>query len=177
MGTQYYIANAGDADSKGVELELNLRPVAGWDIFGGVGYTDARFLSGATAIHTDPYGNNSTVNVAGHHLIYTPEFTANAGSQYTWQVCKAAALYARAEVVVYGDYWYNPANTASQSAYSLANFRLGVQGHHWFAEGWVRNAFDTHDVPIALEYPNGRSGFVGESGAPLTFGLRAGLNF
>ena len=177
LGTQYYIANAGNADSKGVELELNLRPVAGWDIFSGVGYTDARFLSGATTIQTDVSGNNSTINVGGRHLIYTPEFTANAGSQYTWQVCPAAALYARAEVVVYGDYWYNPANSAAQSAYSLTNFRVGLRGHHWFAEGWVNNAFDTHYVPVAFEYPNGRSGLIGESGAPVTFGLRAGLNF
>ena len=177
LGTQYYIANAGNADSKGVELELNLRPVAGWDIFSGVGYTDARFLSGATTIQTDASGNNSTINVGGRHLIYTPEFTANAGSQYTWQVCPAAALYARAEVVVYGDYWYNPANSAAQSAYSLTNFRVGLRGHHWFAEGWVNNAFDTHYVPVAFEYPNGRSGLIGESGAPVTFGLRAGLNF
>ena len=177
LGTQYYIANAGNADSQGVELELNLRPVAGWDVFSGVGYTDARFLSGATAIQTDPFGNNSTVNVGGNHLIYAPEFTAHAGSQYTWQVCQAAALYARAEVVVYGDYWYNPANTASQTAYSLTNFRAGLRGHHWYAEGWVNNAFDTHYVPIAFEYPNGRSGFIGESGAPITFGLRAGLSF
>ena len=177
LGTQYYIANAGNADSKGVELELNLRPVAGWDVFSGVGYIDARFLSGATAIQTDPFGNNSTVNVGGRHLIYAPEFTAHAGSQYTWQVCQAAALYARAEVVVYGDYWYNPANTASQTAYRLTNFRAGLRGHHWYAEGWVNNAFDTHYVPIAFEYPNGRSGFIGESGAPLTFGLRAGLSF
>jgi len=177
LGTQYYIANAGNADSKGVELELNLRPVTGWDFFSGIGYTDARFLSGATTIQTDAYGNNSLVNVGGRHLIYTPEFTANAGSQYTWQICQAAALYARAEVVVYGDYWYNPANTAAQTAYSLTNFRAGLRGHHWFAEGWVNNAFDTHYVPIAFEYPNGRSGLIGESGAPVTFGLRAGLNF
>ncbi len=176
LGTQYYIANAGNADSKGVELEVNLRPVAGWDVFSGVGYTDARFLSGATTIQTGAYGNNSTVNVGGRHLIYTPEFTANAGSQYTWQICQAAVLYARAEIVVYGDYWYNPANTAAQTAYSLTNFRAGLRGHHWFAEGWVNNAFDTHYVPIAFEYPGG-SGFIGESGAPVTFGLRAGLNF
>ena len=151
--------------------------MTGWDIFGGGGYTDARFLSGATAIRTDPFGNNTTANVGGNHLIYAPEFTAHAGSQYTWQVCHAAAIYARAEVMVYGNFYYNPANSEFQSAYSLANFRAGIRGGGWFAEGWVNNALDTHYVPIAFEYPNGRTGFVGESGAPVTFGLRAGLNF
>jgi iron complex outermembrane receptor protein len=177
---QFYIANAGGADSKGVELEVQGRPLRGWDLFGGVGYTDARFLSGATASHIDASGAESTVDVGGNHLIYTPEFTANAGTQYSLQVCTYATLYARAEVVVYGRYFYNAANTAFQDAYSLANFRAGVRARHWFAEGWVRNAFDTEYVPIAFEFPNGAlggSGFVAENGAPLTFGLRAGVTF
>lgn len=167
---QYYVANAGAADSKGVELELNARPIRGWDLFAGFSYTDAKFLSGATALW-----NNTTVPIGGNRLIYTPEVIANAGTQYSLELCKAATLYARAEVVAYGEYQYNPANTASQSAYSLANFRLGVRGKYCFAEGWVRNAFDTHYVPIALEYGAGR--LVGESGPPVTFGLRAGVNF
>ncbi|HYG34853.1 MAG TPA: TonB-dependent receptor, partial [Clostridia bacterium] len=177
---QFYIANAGSADSKGVELELVVRPLAGWEVFGGIGYTDARFLGGATAGHTDPFGTDSIVDVGGRHLIYTPEFTANGGMQYTWQVSQHAALYARAEVVAYGRYYYNPLNTAYQDSYTLANFRVGVRGDHWFAEGWTRNAFDTEYVPIAFEFPNGAfggSGFVGESGAPMTFGVRAGLMF
>ncbi len=177
---QFYIANAGSADSKGVELELRARPLQGWEIFGSLGYTDARFLSGAKAGHTDSLGTDSIADVGGRHLIYTPEFTANGGMQYTWQVCRYAALYARAEVVVYGRYYYNPVNTASQDTYSLANFRAGIRGDHWFAEAWARNAFDTHYVPVAFEFPNGAfggSGFVGESGAPVTFGVRAGLLF
>ena len=174
---QFYIANAGNADSKGIELELNARPLAGWDIFTGIGTADARFRSGAMAGHTDATGVDSSVNVTGRHLIYTPDITAHGGTQYAWAVCKAATVYARTEAVVYGHYYYNPVNTAGQDTYSLANFRVGVRGLHWFAEGWVENAFDTHSVPIAFEFPNGQSGFVGESGAPVTFGLRAGLNF
>ncbi len=177
---QFYIANAGSADSKGLELELRARPVKGWEVFGSAGVTDAHFLDGARAGHTDPFGVNSIVDVSGNRLIFTPEFTINGGMQYTWQVCRQVALYARGEVVVYGSYYYNPANTASQSSYSLADFRAGVRGSHWFAEGWVRNAFDTHYIPVAFEFPNGAfggSGFVGENGAPVTYGVRAGLLF
>lgn len=177
---QFYIANAGSADSKGVEVEVRARPLSGWDLFAGAAYTDARFQSGATAGHTDAFGNDSLVGVGGNHLIYTPDFTANAGMQYSLAVCRQATLYARAEVVAYGRYFYNPANTAYQDAYALANFRAGVRGNHWYAEGWVRNAFDSQYVPIAFEFPNGAfggSGFVGENGAPVTYGLRAGLTF
>jgi iron complex outermembrane recepter protein len=172
---QYFIANAGGADSKGVELELRARPRHGWDLFATFGYTDARYLSGATAAHTAPSGNSTRVDIGGNHLIFSPEFTASGGTEYSWAICQRAALYVRAEVAVYGRYFYDPANTASQDTYSLANFRAGIRGNRWFAEGWVRNAFDTHYVPIAFEFPNQQSGFVGESGAPVTFGVRAGV--
>jgi iron complex outermembrane receptor protein len=72
---------------------------------------------------------------------------------------------------------------AGQGTYSIANFRAGVKGKHWFVEGWVNNAFDTHYVPIAFNlydgYPgiSGSTGYVGESGAPVTYGIRGGFNF
>ena len=92
-------------------------------------------------------------------------------------VCPAATAFARAEVVAYGRYFYNPANTAWQAPYCLANFRAGLRGQGWFVEGWLDNAFDTDYVPVAFEFPNQQSGFLGESGAPATFGIRAGLTF
>ena len=93
-------------------------------------------------------------------------------------VLGAASLMLRGEVVRYGEYQYDDANTMGQSAYSIANFRAGLRGKRLYGEGWVRNAFDTRYVPIAFPYPGlAPSGFIGESGAPRTFGLRAGVTF
>jgi len=86
-------------------------------------------------------------------------------------------VFVRAEITGYGRYFYNAANTESQDAYWLTNLRAGVHTAHWFAEAWVKNAFNTEYVPVAFEYPNGRSGFLGESGAPLTVGMRTGFTF
>jgi iron complex outermembrane recepter protein len=170
----YYIINAGGADSKGVEFETRYRPMPGWDLFGSVGYTDAQFESGAT------YFGGS---IAGNSLPNMPVFTGNMGTQVSWSPCRAVTLYAWADVAVYGEFEYDPSNEAGQSTYSVANFRAGARGSHWFAEGWVNNAFNTSYVPIAFNlydgYPgiNGRRGYVGENGAPLTFGFRAGISF
>ena len=164
---QFYIANAGGAASKGIELELLARPVAALDLFGGVGYTDARFLAGSA---------DSGANVSGNRLQYAPVFTANAGAQYSLILCKEATAYARAEVIGCGSYEYDNQNNASQGAYALANFRVGVRGSRWFVEGWINNAFDTHYVPVAFAYSS-PSGFIGESGAPMTCGVRVGVNF
>jgi len=167
---QFYIANAAGATSKGVELEVNARPMPGLDLFGGLGYTDARFRSGS---------RSSGAEVGGNKLANAPEYTADVGVQASRAVSRSVTLFARAELVRYGDYQYDDANTAGQSAYSLTNLRAGLRGRRAFAEGWVRNAFDTHYVPIAFAYNPGLapSGFIGESGAPRTFGVRAGLSF
>jgi hypothetical protein len=43
----------------------------------------------------------------------------------------------------------------------------------------VRNAFDTRYVPVAFAFDPrlAPSGFLGESGAPRTFGFHAGVGF
>lgn len=167
---QFYISNAGGATSKGVEGELSVRPMADLDLFGGVGYTNARFNSGSVS---------GGANVGGNKLSNTPDYTFNAGVQYARPVSSEFTLYGRADMVRYGAFQYDDANTMSQEAYALANFRAGVRcGRALFFEGWVRNAFDTFYVPTAFAYPGlAASGFIGESGAPRTFGLRAGLTF
>jgi iron complex outermembrane receptor protein len=85
----------------------------------------------------------------------------------------------RVQVSRYGEFQYDASNAISQPDYQLANFRLGVRAKRWFAEGWVDNAFDAHYVPIAIPYAQfgAPSGYIGETGAPLTYGARAGFNF
>jgi iron complex outermembrane recepter protein len=165
---QFFIANAAGATNKGVELELSARPVPGVDIFGGFGVTHARFRDGSVS---------NGVDVSGNSLANAPDHTVDFGVQYS-QPVRAASLTLRGEVVRYGEYQYDDANTLGQEAYSIANFRAGLRGKRLFGEGWVRNAFDTRYVPIAFPYPGlAPSGFIGESGAPRTFGLRAGVTF
>jgi iron complex outermembrane recepter protein len=166
---QFYVANAGSATSKGFEIELSARPAPGVDLFGSVGYTRARFGSGSVSGGAD---------VSGNKLSNAPDYTANAGIQVSRAVRGAASLYGRAELVSYGEYQYDDANSAGQSAYSLANFRAGARGKNLFVEGWVRNAFDSFYILTA--FPSlglTPSGFIGETGAPRTFGIRAGVTF
>jgi len=168
---QFYIANIGGARSNGVELELNARPYSGVDLFGAFGYTRARFKDGSSS-------SASGVDVSGNKLPSTPDYTATFGAQVSRALRPAATLRGRAEVVFYGGFQYDEANTAAQEAYSLANFTGGVHGKYLFAEAWVRNAFDTRYVPIAFPYPNfAPSGFIGELGRPRTIGVTGGVTF
>jgi iron complex outermembrane receptor protein len=167
---QFYIANAGTATSRGFEIEVNAVPQPGLDVFGSFGRTHGRFGSASVS---------GGANVSGNTLSNMPEMTLNLGVQYSHAVRGPVSAFGRAEVVTYGNLFYDDANTASQPAYSLANFRFGVRASHGFAEGWLRNGFDTRYVPTAFAFdPHlAPSGFIGESGAPRTFGIRAGVTF
>ena len=166
---QFYIANVGSATSRGVELELTARPVAGVDVFSAFGYTRARF--GADA-------ESSGLNVSSNELPFTPDYTFSLGAQLTRALTSRISWYGRGELVAYGAFHYDEANSESQDAYSLVNFRAGARGRILSAELWIRNAFDTQYVPLAFAYPGlAPSGFVGEPGRPRTFGISVGVGF
>lgn len=165
---QFYIANAGAASSKGVELELTARPMAGLDVFGSVAKLSAKFRSGSRA---------DGVDVTGKRVPYSPEFTLNGGAQYSWTIDKDLTAFVRGEASAFGKYFYSEQNIRSQGRYCVANFRVGVRARQWTVEGWVRNAFDEDYIPLAIPYALAPSGFVGESGAPKTVGVSAGLRF
>jgi iron complex outermembrane receptor protein len=166
---QFFIANAAGATSSGLEFELHARPESGLDLFGSAGFTHARFSDGS---------RSSGLNVSGNPLPNAPSYTADFGVQYSRPLVANLSLLARAEAVCYGNFKYDETNTAGQDAYTLTNLRAGVRAKRGFFDVWVRNAFDTRYVPVAFPYPGlAPSGYVGETGAPRTFGVRAGVSF
>jgi iron complex outermembrane receptor protein len=167
---QFFISNVGAAASTGAELELNARAYPGVDVFGAVGFTNAQFGDGSVS---------SGVNVGGNDIPNTPSHTATAGVQISRAVRADATVYGRAETTFYGAFKYDDLNLAGQEAYSLANFRAGVRSRYITAEIWVRNAFDTRYIPVAFAFDPrlAPSGFLGEMGAPRTFGFSGGITF
>ena len=157
-----YVTNAGAATSQGLEFELSARPVRGLDVFTAFGYTDTGFTS-----YVDPYG----VDVSGNNLPFAPATTWSAGAQFTGCLGRGLRYHLRGEYLNVGPFYYDPGNLEEES-YALANFRAGISGRWWRLEAWVRNAFDESYVPVAFQpSPLDPSVFVGESGAPRTYGI------
>jgi iron complex outermembrane receptor protein len=165
---QFYIANVGSASSSGIEFEVTARPHQLVDVFASFGYTNASFADGTLAMGVDVSGNN---------LPYTPDYTALFGAQLNRSITSAITGFVRGEAVLSGAFEYDEANTRGQEAYSLVNIRAGARSKYLFGEVWVRNAFETRYVPIAIPYPFAQSGFIGENGRPRTLGLSFGVTF
>jgi iron complex outermembrane receptor protein len=96
----------------------------------------------------------------------------------TRAINSTVSSFFRAEVVLTGAFSYDEANAEGQEAYSLVNLRAGARVKRYFADVWLRNAFDTRYVPVAIPYPGfAPSGFIGENGRPRTFGVTVGTTF
>jgi iron complex outermembrane receptor protein len=166
---QFYIANVGEATSRGVEFELQARPHSTTQLFGNFGYTRARFGDGTMS---------SGIDVSDNRIPNMPSYTAAVGAHVEGPVTEAVTLFGRLETVFYGAMEYDDANTERQDAYSLVNLRGGFRTSLFFADVWMKNAFDTRYVPVAFAYPGfAPSGFLGEMGRPRTFGVSAGFTF
>jgi iron complex outermembrane receptor protein len=166
---QFYLANVGSAASKGIEFEVTARPAAGWEVFGNAGWLSAKFRGGS---------HSEGRSVAGNRVPLTPKYTASGGVQCSFAIDRDLTAYVRGEVTAFGKYYYDDHNSRSQGLYSLTNLRVGLRGRQWTAEAWVRNAFDEVYVPLAIPYPGlAPSGFVGESGAPVTMGVSVGWRY
>ena len=165
---QFFISNVGGASSRGIEIEAAAKAAPGVDLFTGFGYTRARFGDDTATLG---------VSVSDNKVPYTPEYTFNLGVQYGRAITSDWTAYGRAEVTLYGAFAYDELNIEEQEAYSLANLRGGVRGKRFFGEGWIRNAFDTNYIPLAIPLQFAPSGYIGESGAPRTFGISVGVTF
>jgi iron complex outermembrane receptor protein len=164
----FYTANVGSSDSRGAELEGSYRITRDWQLFGGIGYTDALFRH---------YTQTNGVSADGNRLPFAPEITWNAGTQYNLNLQHGFKAWARAEVIGIGHYFYDASNAARQDTYIITNFRVGVGKDHWRLEGFINNAFNSHYFPIAYPFQLAASGYVGESGAPQTMGIDLGFSY
>jgi iron complex outermembrane receptor protein len=157
-----YVTNAGESQSRGIELELAGRPCGGLQLFGSAGLLSTEFDR-----FTDSFGQDTS----GNDLPFAPETTGSIGAHWSVEVSQGMTAFVRGEYFHVGEFFYDAGNRASDR-YGLANFRAGLGGSRWRVEAWVRNAFDAEYVPVAFQpSPVDPTLFVGESGAPRTFGV------
>lgn len=132
------IFNAGDAQIRGGEWEVSLRPLQGLDIFFGGSVTDTELES------IDPQVAFARV---GDEIPQVPTLQLNSTAQYTRPVTETLDGFLRAEFSWRGssDTGFNdddPSNV-SLSPFHTLNLQGGVQAGNWSARVFARNVTDT----------------------------------
>jgi iron complex outermembrane recepter protein len=117
------VANAGNAEMRGVELEGTLRPTRAWSIDAAASYLKFKytFINPAAGGPTRPTGPQF-----GMYPAYVPKVKFSVGTQYEFGLASGSSLTARADMSWQGELWANGANAATNrvSPYGVGNARV-----------------------------------------------------
>ena len=134
------VVNAGHARIKGVELDLQARPVAGLQIDAAASYLDFSTLSLGDA--AGQVGGPTLSTTAP----YVPRWKASLGAQYTAPLGDAGSVTARLDDSYQSTVYFDLANTAAaaQTGYGLINAHLAWSddSNHWRVAVEVANLAD-----------------------------------
>jgi iron complex outermembrane receptor protein len=145
-GVSGVVVNA-DAETMGVELELQLSPGEGWDILLSGAYLDA-------TVKDVPYRIGSPLPPQDRNPTYSPEFQAAALVRYEWEAL-GGTMAAQGDASYSDEFYYNLRNFDADKfdSYVLTNLRLS-----WFSADadWetsliVRNVTDERAGTIGFD--------------------------
>ncbi|WP_025292869.1 TonB-dependent receptor [Sphingomonas sanxanigenens] len=143
-----YIANVGTVRSRGLEMDVRVRPVTGLSLFASGAYTDATYRSFTNAPCPVEYLGLATVcDLSGRRLPGVSKWAASVGGEYR------AALGNGHEIVFAADHayrssFYTTYNLAADSlagSYHVTNASIGLRAAdgQWGVALFARNLFDT----------------------------------
>jgi iron complex outermembrane receptor protein len=172
-----YTGNAGEAVSKGIEFEFNLRPIDYLTINFSGSVQDAYLKEGASA---EQLAANTTLGRTGDKLPQVPPYQAALGVDWTaplpvsgdWKWTLAADVNQRGAESAYFD-----ANTYNirLKSYTLLNLRARIANGPWSAMIFARNVTDERAQVSAINSMQDPFAFL--TVRPRTVGLSITRNF
>jgi outer membrane receptor protein involved in Fe transport len=164
-GTNFVVANVGGVTSKGVELEVQARPLDQLTLAGGATYADTR------------YDNDvSEVPLRNQRLTNAPFWSATGSATWEQAVGSGMTGFLSLNFRFNGDM-----NTGSdldiekeQTSYMVWNGRIGFgpDDKRWQFELWGRNLFDREYLQVVFDAPLQGEGTG--AGSTQTFGAFLG---
>lgn len=128
VGTGFYVSNAAEGTSGGVDLDWSALPWAFLQLSGGLQYLDADYTKGLLEDFDVPFAPTWSGNLAATLLL----------------PLAGGTTYLRGDHSFMGDHFanntYQPPETEQDR--SLFNARLGWRNEHWDAALWVKNITD-----------------------------------
>jgi iron complex outermembrane receptor protein len=163
----FTMLNAERAHTVGAELELTAKPAKEWQFTLGGGLVSAKFDE-----FTDPV---TAENFKDKNINLVPKYTLNAS--VSWHPDDHWFVQVSEQVI--GDFDFDEANTAGQSAYGLLNFRVGWQDKHWGVAGFGQNVLDQRYASTAFHFNQPPAGnyFLTTPGRPAMFGIELFARF
>ncbi len=140
--------NAGKLESRGIELELNAQPFAGFSIDYSFGYTDAQYQELKLPVE----GN--VVDLQGRKQLFTPDITSFTAIQYVYSpdAVLPLQLVGRLEWMYLGNRYFDLMNNLKQGANHVLNARVGIRLGNGEIMFWARNFTDSRYIGYAYDF-------------------------
>ena len=155
-----YIANAGNADIKGLELSVQAHPAVHWSVGSSLALTNARLENASAGVAATP----------GERLPGSAPLSAGLYAQYTHPLFRRVDYFARIDARYVGKEYSNLDRESSlvYGEYAQLNIRGGLRWSRYTMTAFIDNAtngsakvsaFDSFTVPVAIRQ------------RPITFGF------
>lgn len=172
-----FIANGGDAESKGLELAATYVPVRGLDLGFNAAYTDSQL--------TDIIAGSNFVT--GYQLPGVPEWSYSLTADYEWEPVDGFSARIGGGYRWVDELWLTgvqggPASSPAVRApsYSLLNFNGSLSHGDWTLKAYVTNAADERAIQGGLALIDlGNNGVQGDMYIvqPRTIGIGLDVRF
>ncbi|WP_104400142.1 TonB-dependent receptor [Vibrio penaeicida] len=156
--------NVEKAQSYGLEAEADFIINESWQLNAALGVTRAEYGSE----FTNMFGQ--TIEV-GNRIERTPSYSLNIGGQYN----HSSGVYGRADLVNYGDMYFDSVNKLKEDGYSVVNLKVGYEMYAGELYAYVNNLADTSYKTSGTVYPHG--GPIITFGKPREVGIGARYRF
>ncbi|MDQ0466904.1 iron complex outermembrane receptor protein [Caulobacter ginsengisoli] len=152
VGATLMSTNAGEAETKGLELEVAAKPFDGANIGFNYAYTDATYASfkGCAA---------GGVDCTGNQIPFTPRNALNVFAQYTWDLDSGGSFTARVEDRWASHYELTPQNNlflirdkTARNGWINAFLTYEPAEGNWKVQAWGRNLADKTAVTFGTNY-------------------------
>lgn len=180
-----YAANLGLAVSKGFDLQLRSRPLAGlpgFSVGGALGYDDARYSKTVYGSELSA-GAPAVLVAAGERLNAAPwQFCLN--TSYVFSLLAGYQIYTHADYAYSSSYGTGNSNDVgydpivdSVSQMRLASARVGLRRDGWDLALFVKNIGDSHDTLWARRTVVSSQLLQRETFSPRTSGVSLNVTF
>ncbi len=177
--TVFYYGNGGDATIKGLEAELEARPVPDWLLSAALGYTDFHFKRLAPGVNPTGDLNSTTLDSPQTQV---PKWKLTFGTQYDIDLGSAGILVPHLDVtwqstVHYTTSLINP--IPIQPGYAIVNARVTWHSpdNAWQVAGYVTNLTDKLYYVGITDVRNNFGYAFGQVGRPREFGVSVRRSF
>jgi iron complex outermembrane receptor protein len=127
-GTGFFVSNAAEGTSEGIDLNFSALPLANLILAGGFQYLDAEYTKGELQIFD---------------VAFAPKWSGNFSATFLLPLADGMS-YLRGDYSFMGDHFSNATYQAPKTEQDreLFNARLGWRNDSWDAALWVKNITD-----------------------------------